>query len=76
MGLIFHSVTLALITIHSPLVRGRVDPELSKLLIALTSVPLIRIVSLISPVIQFSSMVPRDFDSSLLFHIHLNSSYR
>ena len=53
MGLIFHSVTLALITIHSPLVR-RVDPELSKLLIALTSVPLIRIVSLISPVIQFS----------------------
>ena len=52
-GLLFHSLTLVLLCFHAPLIR-RLTPDSSKLAICLIPIPLIRIVSITSPLIEFT----------------------
>lgn len=52
-GIAIHSLALLGLITHAALIR-RVDPALSRMLIALAPAPLIRIVSLTSPLAQFS----------------------
>ena len=52
-GLLLHAITLLTLCIHSPLIR-RLDPDASKLAVCLIPIPLIRIVSITSPLIEFT----------------------
>lgn len=52
-GFILHSILLLVILVHGPLIH-RIDPKASKLLIAIVPVPLVRLVSITSPIIQFT----------------------
>lgn len=52
-GVAIHALVLLLLLTHAPL-ASRVNRPLSRLLVALLPIPLIRIVSLTSPLLQFS----------------------
>ena len=52
-GLFLHAITLVALCIHSPLIR-RLSPNSSKLAVCLIPIPLIRIVSITSPLIEFT----------------------
>lgn len=52
-GIILHALELVVMAIHCTLVR-RVNQDHAKLVLAITPVPIIRIASLISPVVQFT----------------------
>ncbi len=52
-GLTMHSLTLVILCSHAPLVR-RLSPESAKLAICLVPIPLIRIVSITSPLVEFT----------------------
>jgi len=52
-GLLLHSLTLVILCFHAPLIR-RLSPKSSKLAICLIPIPLIRIVSITSPLIEFT----------------------
>tara|TARA_B100002051_G_scaffold276777_1_gene327862 strand:+ start:495 stop:1337 length:843 start_codon:yes stop_codon:yes gene_type:complete len=53
MGFLAHSILIPIIGIHVSICH-RLDPKSSKLALALSPVPLVRIVSISSPVIQFT----------------------
>ena len=53
MGFLAHSISIPIIGIHVSICH-RLDPKSSKLALALSPVPLVRIVSISSPVIQFT----------------------
>ena len=52
-GILLHAVELVFMSIHCTLVR-RINRDQAKLVMAITPVPIIRIASLISPVVQFT----------------------
>ena len=54
-GILLHCICLLLLSIHGPLLH-KSNPLNSKLLLALIPVPLVRIVSITSPLIQFTML--------------------